>query len=75
MEPGVAPAAWVSQTPPRDASGGRPALLQGSAFSGWTWEWNDGGGSRMDTRGLCSPVPPRKHGSEVKKRHKWSAGR
>src|ERR671919_625053 len=34
--PGVAPAAWVSQTPPRVASGSRPALLRGSAFNGWT---------------------------------------
>ena len=55
-EPGVAPAAWDSQSPPRDASGGRPALLRGSAFNGWTREWNDGGGSRMATWGLCLPV-------------------
>ena len=29
MEPGVAPAACVSQTPPRDASGHRPLYYEG----------------------------------------------
>src|SRR6185369_6422016 len=73
-EQGVAPAAWDSQSPPRDASGSRPALLRGSAFNGWTREWNETGESRMDTWGLVPPVPPRKHGPEVKNRHSGAPG-
>src|SRR6185369_3000230 len=73
-EQGVAPAAWDSQSPPRDASGSRPALLRGSAFDGWTREWNETGESRMDTWGLEPPVPPRKHGPEVKNRHSGAPG-
>ena len=38
MEPGVAPAARVSQTPPRDASGHRPLYYEGCLH------WLDGSG-------------------------------
>ena len=38
MEPGVAPAAGVSQTPPRDASGHRPLYYEGCL------QWLDGSG-------------------------------
>src|SRR5919106_1351104 len=73
--PGVAPAAWVSQTPPRVASGGRPALLRGSAFNGWTGTERRRRKPPGHAEGSALRSAPRKYGSEVERRHKWSAGR
>ena len=70
----MAPAAWDSQSPLRDASGGRPALLRGSAFNGWTRDGTTAAEAASDTRGLEPPVRPRKHGSEVKSRHSGAPG-
>jgi len=75
VEQGVAPAVWdLKPSPPRDASGGRPALLRGSAFNGWTWEWNEGGGSRPRHAGVMLPGPLPEDGSEVKNRHSGAPG-
>src|SRR5919106_3841231 len=73
--PGVAPAAWVSQTPPRVASGSRPALLRGSAFNGWTGTERRRRKPPGHAEGSALRSAPRKYGSEVERRHKWSAGR
>ena len=74
-EPGVAPAAWDSQSSPRDASCSRPALLRGSAFNGWTREWNESGGSRHGHVGARSPGPSPEARPRGEKPPQWSAGR